>query len=165
MQIQNKKFVYIAFFIVVIALVALYLFNQTKIKPKSNNNNQTTYVMLYNVKALQFNKKGKIERRIISPTLKHDEQSSKNILYSPVINVIHNNKPWKITAKQATSLNNNGKIILEGNVKINQFENGKIATTLLTEKLFYYPKTQQVENNADITYISQGMTINSKGMT
>jgi len=165
MQLQNKKVVYIAFFIVVIVLVALYLFNQTKINPKANNNNQTTTIMMYNVKALQFNKKGKVERKVIAPKLQHDNKTATNILYLPVINVIHNNKPWKITAKLATSLNNNEKIILEDNVKINQFESGKIVSTLLTKKLFYYPKTQQVETDADITYISQGMTINSKGMT
>lgn len=164
MKLSNRNFTYLCFLLSCILIVALYLFNQTPNNQAPIPEASHTYSTLTDVKAIEFTKQGRIDRQLISPLIKHYTTSLENIIHSPIIRITKNNSPWKITANKAILLNKNKKIVLEGNVKISQYNHGKKISQLLTSKLFYYPDSQQINTTEKITYLNQGITLESKGM-
>ncbi len=164
MNRSNKKFVYLSFAIAAIILVGLSLSNRAKPLRSGTKDNNPSITTLLKVNALKFTKEGHIEHQLNAPKLTHHTASSKNVVDSPIIHITRNEHPWKITADKAITNKHNTKIILEGHVNIRQFEHGKKVSQLLTSRLNYYPKTQKVDTKQDITYLSQGMTVHSKGL-
>lgn len=160
----NKKFVYIRFTFVAVLLIAIALYNRSKPIHQTTPESYPATTTIYDVKAIELNENGEQQRQLEAPKLIHHIKSSQKVLKKPVIHIKRDKTPWVITADQATSNHDDSKIILIGHVHIVQFQNKLKISELLTSRLNYYPNSQKVDTNQNITYLSQGMTVHSKGL-
>lgn len=161
---QTNKRVYLSFAIVVMGLIGLVLYNQTKPLKSKQAQTQSEVTTLHQVHFVELDDSGQLNRQLDTPVLVHHTSSSRKTLKTPVIYLTRNKQPWIIQADEAQSNKDDSKIVLTGHVKISQFENDRKVSELQTTALNYYPQTQKVDTNQEIIYLSQGLTIHSKGL-
>ncbi len=163
-MLRNKKFVYVCFTIVVLGLITTALYNRAKPLQKDASAALPATTTILDFNAVELTNAGQLQRQLSTPQLVHHAASSKKKLQNPIIHLTRNKQPWTITADHAISNHDDSKIILKGHVHIKQYKNNLKISELQTSRLNYYPKTQKVETDQAITYLSQGMTIHSKGL-
>ncbi len=114
----------------------------------------------------QFNDKGEISHYLHTPVLYHIPLHNTHKLKTPHIIVTQLNHPsWEINAEHATAIGGGQEITFQSNVIIHQNKDEhREETTLKTEELTYFPKSQLATTPKDIQITQAKNIVKSTGM-
>ena len=131
----------------------------------TQESNDSPALTFYHFKAYEYNQKGQVKRQITGSKIISFNDKNFSHIFNPVIYLLIKNHPFKITAKEALSYDDNQRILLKGKVKIVKKTIGKKnQSVILTERLWYYPKKQEIMTHAAISFKDDTMSIHSRGM-
>lgn len=113
-----------------------------------------------------FDKEGNLIKDLFSKQLIHYPLNDTFIFKSPRILVHKKNQlAWQISAEQGISENHQQQIQLIDKVRIAQPGTGhRVATTIDTDKLTYYPQAHQAKTDSHLTLKQPGIILESQGM-
>jgi len=113
---------------------------------------------------VEYGKDGKITRIFKTKTLTHYKDQKQSEMTKPDITLNRDDNVWHITSDRGTSFDNNSKVHLVGNVKINQVATDK-KQLVETDSLWYYPNKHFAESAAAVKYMRDDiLVVNAKGM-
>ena len=114
----------------------------------------------------QFDVKGQLSQYLQTPLMSHTPLDNTHQLETPHIIIAQLNQPsWEIHALEATALHGGKQITFKNNVMIRQKKDEhREETTLTTEELTYFPKTQLATTQKEITLVQAQNTVQSTGM-
>jgi len=114
----------------------------------------------------QFDAKGQLSQYLQTPVMRHIPLDNTHQLETPHIIITQPNQPsWEIHAQKATALRGGQQITFNNDVIIHQKKNkNREETTLNTEELTYFPKTQLATTPKEITIMQAKNTVRSTGM-
>jgi len=114
----------------------------------------------------QFDAKGQLSHYLQTPLMHHVPMDDTHQLDTPHIIIAQPNQPsWEINAREAIALKGGHHITFKKNVTIHQKKDEhREETTLTTEELTYFPKTQLAITEKNITMMQAKNTVRSTGM-
>lgn len=156
-------------FITLLALAGSgWYFASSKIVIKLDNQTLSTTpdTIIQHLTVQQFDAKGQLSHYLQTPLMHHIPLDNTHLLKTPHIIIAQPNKPsWEINAREATALQGGQQITFKHHVIIHQGKNEHLeATTLSTEELTYFPKTQQALTEKEITIVQNKNSVHSTGM-
>ena len=159
-----RKSILIIFIAVNLAWLAfsqLYRFKPLKIE----ETHQIKFnALLSHVHWSEYDNQGIITHQFYAPLVKNISNQM-NIIYSPDLKLQNEKESWQIKAKYAKTIGGLDTIELTQNVQIKHLENqATLASYLETEKLIYYPKTQEAHTKDPVTFSQGDNVIHSLGM-
>lgn len=155
---------YLGFVITVIGLGLMYVHYYLPLSQKTATEQSPLAFSFYDLHAKEYNDNGVKTQSLVSQKLIHSVSSNESQLEHPKIQIVKNDSPWNIEADNANVSDNQQKVELMGHVVIRQFKNNQVISQLKTDKLTYYPNSQTIKTQADVTFSQQGLTIQAQGL-
>ncbi len=114
----------------------------------------------------QFDANGQLSHSLKTPLMHHIPLNNTHQLTTPFIMITQKNQPaWEIHAKNATAIQGGQQITFNNDVIIHQKKDAHTqASTLKTEEITYFPKTQLATTLKDVTFVQSGNRVQSTGM-
>ena len=114
----------------------------------------------------QFDAKGQLSHYLQTPLMRHVPLENTHQLDTPNIIISQPNQPsWEINARQAIALNGGQQITFKNDVTIHQKKDAhREETTLSTEELTYFPKSQLATTEKNILILQAKNSVRSTGM-
>lgn len=142
-----------------------YIFNREKTVQAIASHSEIDY-SASKIVGLQTDEQGLIQNQLHADTLRHYPQGDRIELDQITSVWYKQGKPQtKLTADQGISLQSNEKIILKGNVHVQQLATAtRTETNLYTAELNGYPKTKTVDTKSDVTVQSAKSKLVSQGV-
>ena len=129
-----------------------YMFNREKTQQAFAAHSDVDYTAS-TIVGLQTDDQGFIQNQLYADALRHYPEGDRMEL-DRISSVWfkHGHPQAKLTADQGISLENNDKVILTGNVHVQQLPTPSHAeTNLYTDELNGYPKTKKVDTDKQVT--------------
>ncbi len=145
--------------------VLFYTLNREKVKPAVATHSDIDFSAT-TIVATQTDDQGFVQRTLNADTLRHYPQDNRMELDRITSFLYKQGVPQTtIVADHAISLQNNDKVILTGNVHVQQLASYQhAATDLYTTILNGYPKTKKIDTDQVVTIKSAQSNIVSQGV-
>lgn len=142
-----------------------YLFNREQTQQAIASHSEVDY-SASKVVGLQTDDQGLIQNQLHADTLRHYPQGDRMELDRIASVWYKQGKPQtELTADQGISLQNNEKVILKGNVHVQQLATAtRVETNLYTAELNGYPRTKKIDTDHDVTVQSAKSKLVSQGV-
>lgn len=142
-----------------------YMFNREKTQQAIASHSEVDYSAT-TIVGLQTDDQGLIQNKLHADTLRHYPQGDRIELDRIASIWYKQGKPQtNLNADQGVSLQNNDKVILKGNVHVQQLATAtQVETNLYTTELNGYPKTKKVDTDMQVTVQSAKSKLVSQGV-
>lgn len=130
----------------------------------SKNQDRSPDSYMINASYTRMDDKGKLDLTVFSPIIWHFKYQNSSFIQKPDIIIYKNNQAWRVTSQKAKSVNGTEVFYLQNDVKIKQIEASSAATTLMTQSLTVFPKTNLATTDKDVLIEQPGVKINAKGL-
>jgi lipopolysaccharide export system protein LptC len=162
----NTRVVFLSFiFIMGLGYMGWHIAKPETIKRLDQSTlDKTPDAIIYQLSVKKFNTKGQLSYHLETDKLEHiPHKNTSHLRPLKITTFQEKQEPWVITANLGISVDGTEEIKLRKNVIITQ-KNDKGTSTLLTEKLLYYPNKDLATTDEKVTYIQPGITVTSIGM-
>ncbi|GAC1369979.1 MAG: LPS export ABC transporter periplasmic protein LptC [Aquirhabdus sp.] len=142
-----------------------YMFNREKTQQAIASYSEVDY-SANKIVGLQTDDQGFIQNQLHADALRHYPQGDRMEL-DRIASVWYKqgNPQTKLNADQGVSLQNNDKVILKGNVHVQQLASPlRAETNLYTAELNGYPKTKKIDTDQEVTVQSAQSKLVSQGV-
>lgn len=158
-----------------VVLLLAFIYSGWLIKLTSTSNNEAQYsdhipdFYLTDVVSAEFDAKGQVLHKLISPKVIHIPFQDTLLLRTPAITIYSEDNPpqapWQINALHGKTINKNQRAWLWGNVVLHQSASDQNKMiTILTSRLMVIPSINIAQTHAPVTVIQPGLTVHSVGM-
>ncbi|MGB0466327.1 MAG: LPS export ABC transporter periplasmic protein LptC [Pontibacterium sp.] len=112
-----------------------------------------------------YNEQGNLSQQLDSPRLDHYPQQAINVFQTPEILLTdEDGSTTHINALKGTLPDTQSKVILAGNVRVQDNAISGLKTDISTERLTLYPETKFAETTEPVTIISDKVRYDAVGM-
>lgn len=162
---MSTRLLYLMAFIFVSVAALSYMFNRQKAEQQVASSLDVDY-FASTISALQTDDQGQIQNALTSTALRHYPVGERIELDQIYSTWYKNGLPQTtLNADKGTSLQNNDKVILTGNVHVQQLPTADRAPTdLYTTVLNGYPKTKKIDTDEVVTIKSAQSNLVSQGI-
>jgi len=161
-----KKRLYSIIFLSLAAILTVWFIFTTNNQYFGSNKPNTPDSYMTDVYAVTLNKDGKVASILVSPKVTDYEQDNNTDIQTPFVTINPQQEPpWHIHADHAKVLNGSSKILLWGNVNIQQLPGpNSHFLTLLTTELTLYPDKSFAETDQPVTIKQPDSIVHAVGM-
>lgn len=161
---MTKQFVYYAFFLSMIAIASLWMYQlteQTASATKAENSLLPDYI-IEPIVTFRFNPQGELIDYFLAKKMIHFPENDTGYFTEPVLYLYENKQQiWHIKSKAGRSIQNFSTLFLQGDVWVEQTKNN---STLTTNTLTIYPNKNQAETDDAVFVRQPGIQIRGVGM-
>jgi lipopolysaccharide export system protein LptC len=143
-----------------------YARTSSPIKSDNDSLSSTPDTLITQLSVQQFDEQGHLTHYLNTPSMRHIPLDNSHQFTTPHIIITKANQPaWEINAKDAIALHGGTQITFNHQVVIHQTKDTRTEeSTLKTEELIYFPKTQQATTQKEVTFEQAGSIVESTGM-
>ena len=165
---SHSKHIFFGFLLLVSLGVFGWLYVQSESQPLTvtQSTDHRPDAQGINVTVKQFNTDGQLSSRMQTSRMTHYAENDTTYFVKPHLVVYRPPQaPWTIQSLQGRAENGDEKITLWQQVKIQQpASKQKVATTITTERISYFPNKKFVTTDKPITMRQPGLEVKSVGM-
>lgn len=138
--------------------------NQNK-GPATDESRRPDYV-IRDIRALETDERGQIERRLSAPEVRHYEKPIEVAeIDTPVFTLYDNSQEsWRLTSLHGQILNQNNEILLTDKVHAERRDPAVVAVTLDTDTLHVFPKEERLYSKSQVKIASPQGQLSSRGL-
>ncbi len=162
---MSTRMLYLMAFIFMSVAALFYMFNRPKTQQLVASHSEVDF-SASTITALQTDDQGQIQNALTAASLRHYPTGDRMEIDQIYSTWYKNGLPQTtLNADKGTSLQNNDKVILTGNVHVQQLATADRASTdLYTTEMNGYPKTKKVDTDQVVTIKSAQSSLVSQGI-
>ncbi len=133
--------------------------------PVTDENRRPDYV-IRDIRALETDERGQIERRLAAPEVRHyDKPQDLAEIDAPVFTLYDNGQEsWRLTSEHGQLLNQSNEILLTDKVHAERRDPALVAVTLDTDNLHVFPKEERLHTKSQVKIVSSQGRLASRGI-